>query len=119
MTDSRSSFPREVRLLKPSEFKRVFQQPSKYRYAGFTFYLRENDLGYARLGLAIAKKHAKLAVSRNRIKRLIRESFRQTRLDLPSVDIIVMIGPHAEKRDNRELREGLDRFWRRLADDHS
>ena len=44
----------------------------------------------ARLGVVVAKRFLKRAVARNRAKRMIRESFRQT-TDLPAMDIVVRV----------------------------
>ena len=69
----------------------------------------------ARLGLAVAKKHLKRAVDRNRIKRLVRESFRQQRDLLEGLDIVVLVKPGIETADNRTLLDALDRHWQRLS----
>ena len=69
----------------------------------------------ARLGLAVAKKHLKRAVDRNRIKRLVRESFRQQRDLLKGLDIVVLVKPGIETADNRTLLDALDRHWQRLS----
>jgi len=45
----------------------------------------------ARLGLIIAKRHAPLAVTRNTLKRVIREAFRACRGDLPACDYVVRL----------------------------
>ena len=73
----------------------------------------------ARLGLAVAKKHVRRAVARNRIKRLIRESFRRHRDLLEGLDIVVLVRPGVEKADNATLLAALNRHWRRLARDAS
>ncbi|OBS09572.1 ribonuclease P protein component [Acidihalobacter prosperus] len=74
-----------------------------------------NDTGRARLGLAISRKCAKQAVVRQRIKRVIRESFRQRRLAFPAVDIVVMCRPDAARLDKRRLREALERQWQSIG----
>lgn len=68
----------------------------------------------ARLGLAIAKKHVRLAVDRNRVKRLIRESFRRQRNSLKGLDIVVLARPGIEKVDNPTLFASLQQHWQRL-----
>ena len=77
---------------------------------------RRNDGKLARLGLAIAKKHLRLATARNRIKRQARESFRANLTLVAGLDIIVLAKPMTGKYPNYELRKSLERHWRRLRD---
>jgi ribonuclease P protein component len=49
----------------------------------FVVYALENDLGYPRLGVSISRGCAK-AVVRNRLKRLLREAFRQNQEHIPA-----------------------------------
>ena len=81
----------------------------------FTVLSVANDVGTPRLGLAIAKRSLPRAVDRNRIKRLIRESFRQCRSELPARDIVVLVKAEAGRAQNRELTDALARHWRRLG----
>ncbi len=56
--------------------------------------IRLRPEGSARLGMAIARKRARTAVLRNRIKRLVRERFRRLQHDWPAIDLIVLLrGP--------------------------
>jgi ribonuclease P protein component len=73
-----------------------------------------NGLGYPRLGLAIAKKNARRALDRNRIKRIIRESFRQNQTRLPAIDLVVMAKPQTKSAKNSELFISLEYHWTRL-----
>lgn len=75
-------------------------------------YIKKTDRGYSRLGLAIAKKSIRSAVGRNRIKRLIRESFREQ--SLPSVDLVILANKAIDELSNQQLRIGLERCWQRL-----
>jgi ribonuclease P protein component len=68
----------------------------------------------ARLGIAVAKKAVGAAVARNRIKRVIREYFRQTRGQLPALDIVVQARPAAARTGNDGLRKSLERHWQEL-----
>ena len=56
---------------------------------GYTFYLERRDVGRARLGILVSRKHAARAVDRNRIKRCIREAFRLEQETLGAVDVLV------------------------------
>ena len=84
-------FGREKRLLKPQQFKAVFDSAAHKVSSKYALLLaRDNQLGHPRLGLVIGKKNVKLAVDRNRIKRQIRESFRHSQHQLPGVDIVIV-----------------------------
>lgn len=109
------AFPRSVRLTQPAQYRQVFAQARRLNDTGFTLLVRDNGGEGARLGLAISRKCARRAVDRQRIKRLVRESFRRNREQLVSVDIVVMCRPAVTDWDNQRIRASLDRFWARLS----
>lgn len=74
----------------------------------------ETDSSAVRLGLAIARRAARRAHDRNRIKRLARESFRICRDRLRPGDYVVTAHPAAALATNRELRSAFDQLWRSL-----
>ncbi|MFM2482385.1 ribonuclease P protein component [Celerinatantimonas sp. YJH-8] len=108
------SFGRELRLLTPVHFKRVFNQPIRVGTPQLTFLAVANELSHPRLGLAISKKSDKRAVARNRIKRHVRESFRLNQHLLPQVDIVVISKPGVSKLEDAELNRMIEKSWRRL-----
>ncbi len=114
MSNLEAGFPRSTRLLKPEEYRRVFQQPIKTADDCFTVLRRESDLGRARLGLAVAKKNARRAVDRNRIKRVVRESFRQNHSYLGSRDYVILIRKDTSLRSNQELSISLSWHWQKI-----
>lgn len=71
-------------------------------------------VGQARLGLAVSRKVSKRAVARNRIKRIVRESFRSRRAELPALDVLVIARPAAADAANPVLHADLDTAWRKL-----
>ena len=105
-TDRR--FRRRHRLTSSSAFGRVFDKAERSRDKMFTVLYRENGEQPARLGLAISKKHCRLAVGRNRLKRLVRESFRLHRESLHGLDVVVMNRPAAMRAANKALFESLE-----------
>ena len=113
-SDSGLAFTRRQRLLKGSEFNRVFAKPRRSTDRYFAVLVRENNHAHARLGLAVAKKRIRLAVGRNRIKRLVRESFRQHADMLGTVDVIVL-SRFDGKADNGSVLRSLDSHWKRLG----
>lgn len=115
MKDS-ARFDRRARLLKPAEYKRVFDSAKRSSDRYLTILCSPNDLDHARLGLAISKKCSKLAVQRNRIKRLIRETFRLNQHDLLQADYVVMARPVAAKADNQELIRALNKLRQKVSE---
>ena len=113
MSDAR--LRRRARLVSKADYRNVFAQAEQSRDAYFTVLARANDLGFPRLGLAISKKAAKSAVVRNRIKRVIRESFRHHQHDLGGIDIVVIGRTNLTGQDNRTFFKSLDRHWIKLA----
>jgi ribonuclease P protein component len=105
-------FSREFRLTKAEDYQYVFANAQRFGNHNFTLLVRKNDIGHARLGLAIAKKSVKLAVDRNRIKRLIRENFRHEIAELPPIDIIAMCRRGAVLLPSHEISAQLDTQWR-------
>jgi ribonuclease P protein component len=93
----------------------VFKKASRSRDNMFTVLTTENHGHAARLGLAVAKKHCKLAVSRNRLKRIVRESFRQNRSLLSGLDIVVLNQPGTHKADNQALFASLAKHWNKCS----
>ena len=109
------NFSRYDRLINADDYQYVFANAKRFGNSNFTLLVRKNNLGYPRLGLAIAKKSVKLAVNRNRIKRLIRESFRYKKAELPSIDIIAMCRTSAVELPSQEIRTQLDIQWRYIC----
>ncbi|NKN34109.1 ribonuclease P protein component [Marichromatium bheemlicum] len=105
------AFPRERRLTCATQYRHVFSDPTRAGKQGFVVLFRANGNGYARLGLAISKKCARRAVDRNRLKRLVRESFRNHHHTLPGVDVVVMCARGAPTLPNRRLFDHLERAW--------
>lgn len=106
-----TGFSRELRLLKSTDFSFVFEQPIRIGNKAFTVLCRRNALKHPRLGMAIAKKQVKLAVDRNKIKRLIRESFRTQQSTIPSYDFIFMVRREINQMDNEKISSSLQHIW--------
>ena len=75
-----------------------------------------NSIDQPRLGLAISRKVARNAVARNRIKRVIRESFRhwQTRLD--TLDIVILGRAGVSTQPNHVLNAAVEKLWTQLIE---
>lgn len=109
------AFTKSARLLSSNDFQTVFNDaPLRASHQNFLFLARQNSLNQPRLGLVIAKKHIRLAVERNRVKRLIRETFRIKQQQLPDIDVIVLARKGMNDLTNAALIEQLDLQWQRL-----
>ena len=107
-------FGRKQRLLKPADYRRVFNAPLIKAHHKYAMVLAvPNGQAQGRLGLVVAKKHAKLAVQRNRIKRLTREFFRRTGR-ASSLDCVFLCKPGITELTNAELTTALDVLWSKL-----
>jgi ribonuclease P protein component len=62
--------------------------------------------------MAVGARAAGNAVNRNRLRRLIRESFRMHRQELPAVDVLVTAKPAARAAKNAEIFASLEQLWR-------
>lgn len=111
-------FPKALRLLTPADFKQVFDAADlRVSNKELLILARANLLDRPRLGLVIAKKHIRLATQRNRIKRVVRESFRnqqQALADVSSIDAIVLARGGLDRLDNRALHDMMRQLWQQL-----
>ncbi|RDV24783.1 ribonuclease P protein component [Alteromonas aestuariivivens] len=110
-----NQFSRELRLLTPSHFTYVFNDAIPAVSSSFTLLARHNQSKAPRLGITLAKKRIRKAHERNRLKRLIRESFRHQAKHLPNIDIIVIGKSGADQLTNEEVFTTLDKLWKKLA----
>jgi ribonuclease P protein component len=101
--------------LNAAAYGRVFEKANRSRDNWFTVLSRDNGRHDARLGLAISKKHCRKATSRNTIKRIVRESFRQHQANLQGLDIVVINQPAATTATRRQLFDSLAGHWRRCT----
>ena len=91
MATAGNTFSRSNRLVRAQHYRQVFAHNHRLRDDCITLLIGNQTGKQPRLGFAIAKKQVRRAVDRNRLKRLIRESFRQNQHDLPDVDIVIMV----------------------------
>lgn len=109
------TFSRELRLLTPAQFKSVFSNPIKASSAEITLLAIPNTEQHPRLGLTVAKRFVKRANQRNRIKRVIRESFRLHQHDIPAIDIVVLVRNGVMEMENADINKLIEKLWRKLS----
>jgi len=103
------------RLHNKSDFDRVYKDARRSADAMFAIFVRANTGTSARLGLSIAARIIGNAVRRNRVKRLIRESFRHHQHQFPAVDIVVNGRSGARNADNKAIVRSLERHWQSVS----
>jgi ribonuclease P protein component len=105
-----------LRLHRPAEFKLIYAKGRRFNNPYFTAAVYANSLAHPRLGLSIAARTIGNAVARNRIKRAVRESFRQHQHALPAIDIVIGARPAAREDSARILvRDSLGELWTRIG----
>ena len=104
-------FEREHRLRSAADFDGVFKTGTRASDPFFTVIALPNTFGSARLGIAVSKRNAKRAVDRNRLKRVVRESFRLSPARALSVDLVILAKVAATTAPNEKLYKALDRRW--------
>jgi len=92
-------FPKSCRLLDSKAYEQVFSKPD-FRVSNKYFLVLGcwTTLDTARLGIIVGTKHIARANQRNRVKRLVRETFRTNRANMPCADLVVL-ARHKELQD--------------------
>ena len=86
-----SSLPKDQKINKASEYQYIIRNGQRVNNKNLTIIISPNSLGFPRIGLVVGKKVSKKAVKRNRIKRVLREVFRQNKTFFGSNDIIFIV----------------------------
>ena len=102
------------RMRRPAEFQAAYRIGQKFGNELFSAVVRPNNLAQARLGLSIAARTVGNAVARNRVRRLVRESFRLRQHELPVADILIGARGSARTAAAVELRAGLERLCNKI-----
>lgn len=111
----RATFPAAARLHRPTEYVAALKGRRIARGAMLVLTTPRTPATpeqAARLGMVIAKRYAALAVTRNAIKRVLREAFRQQRHLLPACDLVFRlhskVGPITLTQLKRQVRAEAD-----------
>lgn len=95
-------FARCQRLLTAAEFEGVFNHRCSWRTPLFQILAKPNGLDIARLGMVVSKRLLSRSVDRNRMRRKIRETFRQVSINMPALDFVVR--PLALPEGGRDMK---------------
>lgn len=98
--------PKKILLTKPHEYQKVYREGKRLRGNRFNLIILPNNLGYNRLGISIHGE--KKAVRRNRLKRIIRETFRlKQHLIVPSQDIVFTVRKNCPLDSQRDIEKAM------------
>ena len=111
---SRNDFPRAARIRASADFARVFEGARRTSAPELSLHWFR-DGAPARLGLAVSRKVDPHAVGRNRIKRNLREEFRQVRGELADGAYVVVARGAAKTLSNATLRASFVSLLRRAG----
>jgi ribonuclease P protein component len=112
---NRKTFTKDDRLLKRSDFQRLYRSGKRIQNRLVIVYVSGNDLSRCRLGLTVTRKVGK-AVARNRIKRIAREYFRQNRHIFKDYwDISLIAKRECIEVTNQALLSALENIFVRIA----
>ncbi|MCK5914678.1 MAG: ribonuclease P protein component [Deltaproteobacteria bacterium] len=85
------NFPKDERIRERREFTEIFDNARKTHSSHLILFRRSNSRQSARVGITASRKVG-VAVVRNRIKRLIREYYRQHKADfIPGFDYSLVV----------------------------
>lgn len=108
------SFDKTRRLLTKSDYDFVFAQAKRITSPEFIVLYRDNTIGFARVGLALSRKAIAKAHDRNRIKRVVRETFRMQQLR--AVDIVILARPGAGRIQQETIIASIGKIWDKLCE---
>ena len=99
----RFSFPKSKRIVSNRQFRAILARKLCFSNGLLILYMAENDCGYPRLGVSVSKSCGS-AVVRNRLKRFLREAFRQKQGRIPAdFDYLLMISPQWSKESGKSV----------------
>ena len=108
-----ASFSKSEKLLSRADFSAVFSNPHwRFSASPLRMLCRRNDLGLSRIGIIVPKRFVRLATSRNRHKRVIKEQFRLVKKCLPNVDIVILLN---KRVCEKELIQSCEQIWKFLT----
>lgn len=101
-------FTKPAKLIKTDEFSSVFNFRKRISAQYLAIHYQPNMQQHARLGLVVGKKTAKLSVSRNYMRRVLREFFRLNQQNICNVDLVIRVQNKFDKVDFVQIKQEFD-----------
>ena len=106
--------PKENRLKKNKDFKKVFKEGKGFKEDFLVLKKAKNNLKISRFGFVVSKTFFKKATLRNKIKRKLRESVRIKLNEIKKgIDGVVIASPGLEAKDFREIKEIVNKLFKK------
>lgn len=97
---------KSYRVKRQQDFDKIFAAKHSFANKKFVIYKLDGQHEHYRVGLSVSKKLGN-AVTRNRVKRLIRHSVRELSGQIAAEDFVVIARPGCESLDFHELKKNL------------
>jgi ribonuclease P protein component len=112
--------PKQIGRLSGFEIKSIFSRGERQNTPFLSVYWRKTGQKSARVAYIVSKTVDKSAVSRNRLRRIIREFLRNKHQELSGFDVVFILKPAAAKLNPAELRRAVEDLmgWGLLKPSH-
>ena len=105
---------KQAKMIKTDDFSSVFNFRKRISLKYLAMHYQPNAQQRPRLGLVIGKKTAKLAVSRNYMRRVLREFFRLNQHKICHVDLVIRVQIKFSKVDFLLIKQEFDTLIEKL-----
>ena len=109
--------PQKNRLRKKKEIERVLKRGKKISGRFFSLYFLKSQLPFSRVAFSVSKKISNKAFQRNKIKRCLREFFRQeffSKERKANLDILVIVQKNFLKNNSHSVKEEIRKILNNL-----
>lgn len=108
--------PRINRLKKKKEIERTFQRGRGFKEDPLFLKVSKNNLTISRFVFIVGRKAAKKAVTRNKIKRRLRELAKKRLPEIrPGFDVAMVVLPGAENKDFSQLQTVVNKLLKKAG----
>ena len=105
---------KQAKMIKTDDFSSVFNFRKRISLQYLAMHYQPNLLQRPRLGLVVGKKTAKLSVSRNYMRRVLREFFRLNQHEICNVDLVIRVQKKFSKVDFTQIKKEFDTLTTKL-----
>jgi ribonuclease P protein component len=111
-----SRFEKQFRLLSASDFSELKVDSLSFKKPSLIIYYKKNSFNQSRIGLSVPKKIGK-SHDRNRLKRILREFFRQSKFKFLGADVLIVVSwnrslaPEPQTIKEETLLKNIEEFF--------